>query len=178
MIHWPFTIAAAALLSLERICYVWISRDPEGFRAVAARRADPVDAIRHLFLAFKALQGTVFLGWWHIHGQGTLALSHEPAALVLGATLITAGQTLSVAVFQKLGREGVFYGNRFGHPLPWRTDFPFSVLAHPQYVGTVLTIWGIFLILRFPHPDWAVLPALETVYYAIGARLEAGSDKA
>jgi hypothetical protein len=46
------------------------------------------------------------------------------------------------------------------------------VAAHPQYVGVALTIWGVFLILRFPHGDWMVPPALETAYYILGARLE------
>jgi hypothetical protein len=46
------------------------------------------------------------------------------------------------------------------------------VLRHPQYVGTVLAIWGLFLAVRFPHDDWYVLPVLETVYYAAGAYFE------
>ena len=50
--------------------------------------------------------------------------------------------------------------------------FPFSWLRHPQYVGTVLTIWGLFLTVRFPHDDWYVLPVLETVYYAVEAYFE------
>jgi len=52
----------------------------------------------------------------------------------------------------------------FAPKIPWCGAFPFSIVAHPQYVGTVLTIWGVFLILRFPHGDWLVLPALETLY--------------
>jgi len=52
-------------------------------------------------------------------------------------------------------------------------EFPFSVLSHPQYVGTLLTIWGLFLAARFPHDDWYALPILETAYYAAGAWLEA-----
>ena len=51
-------------------------------------------------------------------------------------------------------------------------EFPFSLLSHPQYVRTMLTIWGVFLALRFPHADWHVLRAVETVYYAAAARLE------
>jgi hypothetical protein len=51
-------------------------------------------------------------------------------------------------------------------------------VAHPQYVGAVLTIWGVFLIVRFPHGDWLVLPALETVYYALGARFESSEVSA
>jgi hypothetical protein len=26
--------------------------------------------------------------------------------------------------------------------------------------------------MRFPHADWFMLPALETVYYVVGAHLE------
>ena len=47
------------------------------------------------------------------------------------------------------------------------------MVAHPQYVGAVLTIWGFFLVMRFPHADWFLLPAVETVYYSVGAYFEA-----
>jgi hypothetical protein len=50
--------------------------------------------------------------------------------------------------------------------------FPFSLLAHPQYVGTLLTIWGGFTLVRFPRDDWWALPLLETVYYLGGMWLE------
>ena len=82
------------------------------------------------------------------------------------------GQILNVSVFYRLGKVGVYYGVRFGHPVPWCNDFPFLLLRHPQYVGAVMSIWGFFLIMRFPHGDWFVLPALETVYYAMGAYYE------
>jgi methylene-fatty-acyl-phospholipid synthase len=75
-------------------------------------------------------------------------------------------------VFYRLGAVGVFYGNRLGHTIPWCRTFPFSCLSHPQYVGTVLSIWGLFLAMRFPQPDWFVLPALETAYYVARAHLE------
>ena len=39
-------------------------------------------------------------------------------------------------------------------------------------MGTVFTIWGVFLLLRFSHDDLYALPVLETVYYAAGAWLE------
>ena len=90
----------------------------------------------------------------------------------VGAALVLAGQVLNLSVFVVLGRSGVFYGNRLGQPVPWCEGFPFSWIRHPQYVGTVLTIWGIFVITRYPAPDWPVLPLLETVYYALGSLLE------
>jgi methylene-fatty-acyl-phospholipid synthase len=170
--------AAAALLSLERIAYVWIWRAPDAFRAACedfaqAGIGEPVDALRFLFYAFKALQGAVFLAWCYAHARGTLwPPDGEPWSIALGTALVLVGQLLNLSVFHRLGNVGVFYGNRFGHDVAWCRSFPFSIVDHPQYVGALLSIWGFFLVMRFPHPDWYALPALETVYYGFGARFE------
>src|SRR5262245_51396499 len=166
---------AAVLLSLERITYAWIWQRPEAFRALGRRAGleDPVDAPQLLFTGFKAIQITVFVSWCLAFGARTGWPDNlgTPAGL-LGIALIGAGQTLNASVFVRLGRIGVFYGNRFGHRTPWLDGFPFSLLDHPQYVGAVMTIWGFFLLLRHPYDDWFVLPLLETVYYALGAWVE------
>jgi methylene-fatty-acyl-phospholipid synthase len=86
--------------------------------------------------------------------------------------LIVLGQVLNLSVFFRLGKLGVFYGNRFGYPVLWCRRFPFSWFKHPQYTGALLSIWGFFLVMRFPHDDWYLLPALETVYYVVGAHFE------
>jgi phosphatidyl-N-methylethanolamine N-methyltransferase len=85
---------------------------------------------------------------------------------------VAVGQGLSASVFHRLGRAGVFYGSAFGYELSWHDDFPFNLTRHPQYVGAVLSIWGFFLVMRFPAPDWLALPLLETCYYAISMRFE------
>jgi hypothetical protein len=36
----------------------------------------------------------------------------------------------------------------------------------------LLTIWGFFVLTRYPAPDWPVLPVLETLFYASIARVE------
>jgi len=118
---------AAALLSVERIAYILIWRDPATFTSWSTRRAfaivggGPVDLLVVLFASFKV---------------------------------------------------SVFYGNKFGHSVSWCRRFPFTWFEHPQYVGTALAIWGFFFAMRFPAPDWIVLPLLESAYYAAGARLE------
>lgn len=170
-------LGAALLLALERACYVWAWRMPEGFRALCAGPGrfgpGPTEALRTLFFGFKALQIGVFAWWCLAHADGAAWPPDAPAwAMALGAAFVVAGQALNTGVFYRLGSVGVFYGNRFGYDVAWCDAFPFSVTAHPQYVGTVLTIWGVFLVLRFPHDDWIALPALETAYYVIGARLE------
>lgn len=170
----PTLVAAIVLLALERLAYVAISRWPGALDQWCVRlapRLDRVDAVLGLFVLFKLLQGTVFLGWHLVHGP-VPEESVDPLVAWLGAACIVVGQFLNVAVFQRLGRIGVFYGDRFGHDVPWCTAFPFSWLSHPQYAGAVLTIWGLFLMVRYPAPDWVVLPLVETAYYVIGSYLE------
>jgi hypothetical protein len=174
---WVF-LCAAALLSLERITYLWIWHAPEKFQRRCGESAfdgvrAPVHALRRLFYGFKVLQGAVFFGWCYIHGDGTLALLAGNAfANFVGGALIAIGQGLNFSVFYRLGTVGVFYGNRFGYQVPWNHKFPFSIVDHPQYVGALLSIWGFFLLMRFPHDDWYLLPVLETVYYFCGAYFE------
>jgi protein-S-isoprenylcysteine O-methyltransferase Ste14 len=169
-------LTAALLLALERACYVWIARAPRSFcrwcaRPAVARLGEPINVVRALFLAFKVLQSAVFAGWCLAYGDFP-AVSENGVAVAMGAVLIVVGQTLSMMVFYRLGRIPVFFGDRLGYDVAWCQAFPFSVLAHPQYVGSVLTIWGFFLGVRFPHDDWFLLPLLETLYYTIGASLE------
>jgi methylene-fatty-acyl-phospholipid synthase len=175
---WWLLAGAALLLSLERVCYVFIARQPERFRRLcrrptAARCGEPVAIVRKLLYAFKVVQGSVFATWCLVYGQGR-PWPAEPDPVVLGAAalLVVAGQILNWSVFYRLGNVGVFYGDRLGYQVPWCHGFPFSLFAHPQYIGAVLTIWGFFLGMRYPHDDWLVLPTLETIYYAVGAQLE------
>ena len=174
---WIF-LCAAALLSLERICYLWIWRAPGDFCALCARPAiarigTPVDVLQFLFCGFKILQCAVFLAWCFAYGNGSLwPPSSDPLFLTLGAALLIGGQILNISVFYRLGKIGVFYGNKFGYPTSWVRKFPFSCLRHPQYIGALLSIWGFFLVMRFPQDDWYILPALETLYYALGAYWE------
>ena len=171
-------LVAAALLSLERICYVWVWRFPESFRALCRGSlgnllGEPVDALRWIFYGFKLLQVLVFIGWCYIYNSGSLwPASESILPLAAGLLLIGVGQVFNLGVFYRLGNRGVFYGNRFGLQIPWNSAFPFSLLKHPQYVGAVLSIWGFFIAMRFPRSDWYILPSLETVYYFLGAYFE------
>jgi phosphatidyl-N-methylethanolamine N-methyltransferase len=169
---------AVALLSVERIAYVLIWRDPASFTRWSTRRAlavagGPIEMLVRLFVAFKVIQIAVFIGWHLAFGDGTLLpCSRDPGVVTAGVMLIALGQALNVSVFRRLGKIGVFYGNKFGHSVSWCRKFPFTWFEHPQYVGTVLAIWGFFFAMRFPAHDWIVVPLLESVYYAAGARLE------
>ena len=172
-------VVAGTLLSLERVCYIGITRAPGAFRRWCARPrvawfGEPVAIVQRLFIAFKALQLLVFAGWcWAFDDDPGGIAHHDTRMLVVVLVVLgTIGQLLVWAVFYRLGKIGVFYGDWLGHDVPWCSGFPFSVLAHPQYVGTVLTIWAFFLATRFPSRDWYLLPLLETAYYIAGALFE------
>ena len=133
----------------------------------------PLDVLRKLFVGFKGIQLGIFFGWCYSYGEGSLTpLTNDLLWLSIGAALVITGQVLNLSVFVRLGQVGVFYGTRFGCDVPWCRAFPFSILRHPQYVGTVPSIWGFFPAMRFPHEDWYILPALETFYYVAGSYLE------
>ena len=169
-------LAAAILLAFERIAYVWVWRYPRSFTALcapfSAEVQAPVVILERMFNCFKVIQISVFLAWFYFHPNQPLWMSGNFVPLTAGATLLLIGQVLNLSVFYRLGSVGVFYGNRFGYEVPWCTEFPFSLMDHPQYVGALLSIWGLFLALQYPHPDWYAIPALETLYYSLGGYLE------
>tara|TARA_R110002110_G_scaffold90974_1_gene236400 strand:- start:42915 stop:43451 length:537 start_codon:yes stop_codon:yes gene_type:complete len=175
---WIAALVAAILLAIERVGYVLIWRNPAGFTRLCSRgwifgKRDPVEALYRLFLVFKCIQVGVFVAWWSLFDGRFPPLPSAPMhLLVIGAGLFVIGQILNVGVFWRLGKTGVFYGNRLGHELPWVTGFPFSVVPHPQYVGTMISIWGIFLVMRYPHPDWIIVPLIQTLYLLLAMRLE------
>ena len=171
-------LVSALLLSFERITYFLVSRYPDGWcrlcqRPPLASFGGPVNALHGLFYAFKAIQGAVFLYWWMVFGDTWIPLpTAEGIALIVGVLLIGAGIFLNGIVFNRLGRTGVFYGAQIGYDVPWITGFPFSVMRHPQYLGALFCIWGLFVVMRFPHDDWFYLPLMETAFYAWGAYKE------
>ena len=168
---------AVVLLSLERFFYIWLCRDPGHFVSLcrmpwSKRPFDPVRGVEALFYVFKAVQLIVIIWWCFAFGGRLWPPTAGPVAIAIGAVVLALGQLLNAAAFYRLGRISVFYGGQFGHPVPWQSGFPFSWFRHPQYVAGVASIWGAMLILRYPAPDWIVLPLLETLYYWLGARLE------
>merc|ERR1712228_796583 len=68
--------------------------------------------------------------------------------VLLGTALLAVGQVLNVTVYRAIGKDGVYYAKQFGMPtLPWYEGFPYNVLENPQYVGVIMTCWGIYVIL-------------------------------
>lgn len=175
---WIALAVAAVLLSVERLTYATIWYAPGLFEQLCRRWplnrfATPVDAMQALFYLFKVIQLGVFLGWCVVFSDRFPPWpTAGPTAMSIGFVLIIIGQALNASVFWRLGKTGVFYGNKLGQDVPWIEGLPFSLVPHPQYFGTAMSIWGFFVVMRFPNPDWLALPLLQTVYYLIGARIE------
>ncbi|MAA73157.1 MAG: hypothetical protein CMN28_00440 [Salinisphaeraceae bacterium] len=179
MVYWAIA-TAALLLSFERLTYYWISNNPQSWLRLceqpllARLRRQPTELVQWLFYLFKLIQFAVFYGWCVIFSGEWMPLPTAPTlVLALGVIILVLGMVLNFGVFYRLGSTGVFYGKQLGHDeLPWVRGFPFSVMRHPQYYGTLMSIWAFFLIMRFPEWDWILLPLLETAYYTIGSRYE------
>lgn len=171
-------VISALLLSLERITYYTVGNHPERWHALCQRPplaalGPPVDVVHKLFYGFKVIQAGVFLGWCVLMtGSWLPQPTASPLVLGVGGALVGVGLVLNASVFARLGRVGVFYGGQLGYRVPWIEGFPFSVLKHPQYMGALALIWGFFIIMRYPHPDWFYLPLLETALYLWGAYYE------
>lgn len=88
--------------------------------------------------------------------------------------LVCYGQSLNVGIFQAIGHDGVYYGFKLGKKIPWVTGWPFDTVAHPQYVGSVLTVWGILALVwgQAPPTSLLVVAGFWTLMYVVTALQE------
>ena len=138
------------------------------------------------WLASAVLQFSMVTLWWLADEWGVPKISKIPTPhLLLGVGLVGVGQvrsfvyfqqvlvqgkaitknvlqTLNVSMYNAIGKNGVYYGEKLGSKVPWCTSFPFSVVSHPQYVGSVLSIWGVFALVYAQGP--ATLCTVDTYW--------------
>ena len=132
--------------------------------------------------------------WWLADEWGVPHISKVPTThLLLGVGLVGVGQvsfclvmfsrcnqgkndkpsvlqTLNVSMYNAIGKKGVYYGEKLGSKVPWCTSFPFNVVSHPQYVGSVLSIWGVFALVYAQGPAtlWTVATYWTGLYFVTG----------
>ena len=89
---------------------------------------------------------------------------------VVGANLVALGQALNVGIYRSIGKVGVYYGYKYGMSVPWCTGFPFNVCcAHPQYLGSALTAYGLVLLAATDAHvlrGWGGLAHVQALQYA------------
>ena len=84
--------------------------------------------------------------------------------------IIMVGQLLNFSVYYTLGLEGVYYGSLYNKNLPIIHGWPFNVCKDPQYVGAVLTLYGIFLF--FPYFEIFVNTVYGILWFITTAYIE------
>jgi hypothetical protein len=179
---------AVLLLGVERACYTVMWTAPAAVsracRVVSRGAWTPVDLTVALFAVNKILQATAYFGFWHVAANDLDAIRTDdgdvrPRALsrlALGLPLVLAGQVLNAATYAAIGRDGVYYGCRFGRPVPWHTGFPFTVVSHPQYAGATMTAWGTCALLAnraVVRRGWFGIAAAQSAYYLYMSLVEA-----
>lgn len=103
----------------------------------------------------------------------------SPAQWVVGLLFGVLGQILNISIYTAIGHDGVYYGTKLGKTIPWCTTFPFTKvfglfrIAHPQYIGSVLSIWGLVtLVYMSVNPGIFTVALGWSVFYAITGVIE------
>lgn len=90
---------------------------------------------------------------------------------VLGHLLLAVGTTLVVTSSARLGFTGVYLGDYCGLLMDQKVvSFPFNILEHPMYVGSVMNFFGSAL--RANSLVGIGLSTLSTFMYVVVSRLE------
>lgn len=191
---WPLSFPQAlALYALvlgpERLVYGFVYHYTPTFRRLAGLgktgKAD-LTIMHTLVSTFKVVQVCAVasdLGpkiKWSLPLDAMLADQSSIARLALGLALVAIGQLLNVSIYYAIGSVGVHYGHQLGHTVPWCTGWPFTWLANPQYIGVVLTFWGIYLALAPSWTDytWFTIPLVISFWYFWSCNLlEAGTPR-
>eukprot|EP00960_Hanusia_phi_P009881 288153-Hanusia_phi.AAC.1 len=105
-------------------------------------------------VVMKGIQALAVLLWlWNV-GGGSGRIWWERWSFssyrALSLILLCAGQYLNIACYKALGLEGIYYGVRYGKKVPWSYAWPYGgkfSLRHPQYVASVMTVWGTMAFL-------------------------------
>lgn len=171
-----FALVCVAFI-VPHLLYAFVWKFPKTFQAVIGKNTDPVTAFEAIAVILKLLQFLSF-GMWYTYSfkwQWSADSILDYVRILLGAIFLLVGQLLNVAVFKALGSAGVYYGVKFGRKIPWCTRFPFNLgIRDPQYVGSVITFWGIALLLYTSHhrSGLLVLSSLILINYCASSFIE------
>lgn len=145
-------LLTAVLVSTPHWLYAFTWTQPQKFIAICkvVSNVHPVDCFANLAGLIKVMQLAVILQWY-VNAAPMVSLASITALRWLAVVvLVGVGQILNISVMTALGRPGVYYGCKLGKEIPWYHGFPFTVTSHPQYIGSILSTWGIVLLLSTP----------------------------
>lgn len=136
----------------------------------------------------KLIQFAALYSWLRENAPASITLEHfrtqHPMLLLGGALCLLVGQAFNAGIYNAIGKNGVYYGNKFGAQLgPWHVGFPFNFPGppgrHPQYFGVIVTILGMTLLLwteAAAQAGLGVVVAIWSSYYFVTALVEMTED--
>ncbi|KAF6264303.1 hypothetical protein COO60DRAFT_175043 [Scenedesmus sp. NREL 46B-D3] len=176
----PSTLRPSALLvtfviALPHFLYAFIWFKPDQWRNLFPK--NPVDAFATAALIGKVLQFTAVLLWFASLRPSGLCLDFSAISLLQWLAfllLLCYGQSLNIGIFQAIGHDGVYYGFKLGKVIPWVNGWPFDTVSHPQYVGSVLSVWAMVALVwgQAPQAALVVLAGYWTLVYVVTALQE------
>lgn len=166
----------ALFMALPHILYYFIWTQPKKWMELCNKHAKgqhPSDVMMKVAWGLKAVQFTSYFFFYIGLGETKLG---EITALRFVAFLICfgVGQALNAGIYNAIGNHGVYYGTRLGVEVPWYNGFPFTVCPHPQYIGSVLSYYGLAFLLHNAEHHMALwgVAVLMTGYYAVTGYIE------
>ncbi|KAG2485193.1 hypothetical protein HYH03_016082 [Edaphochlamys debaryana] len=162
------------VISLPHLLYAYVWTNPTVWLRFWGKRS--VDTFATAGVLGKVLQYAGMFVWlWS--NQDTGVCFRQPLALwqlAVAAVLIGYGQALNFGTYKALGTAGVYYGCRLGKPIPWVHGWPFDTVAHPQYVGCILSVWGALALMlhAVPLPTAAIIAVFWSGMYCFSAAVE------
>jgi phosphatidyl-N-methylethanolamine N-methyltransferase len=127
-------IISCFLIALSSALYSFIWFNPIKYRTLVAP-TDPCIAMSTTAHILKLLQFLLIAATIDFKGALHLPLSQ----LCVAAVLLLIGQHLNYLCYKLLGVTGIYYGSRFGKHVKWVSDYPYSVLRDPQYLGGIIS---------------------------------------
>lgn len=162
--HLTLCLVLASPHILYAFIWIWPSLWKQAFKQKSS------DVLANVAVALKVAQGSACLLWLAKRRSGDMCLdltNVDAWRLTAFAALFGVGQVLNVTTYHALGKAGVYYGSKLGHDIPWVSGFPFSVVPHPQYLGSVMSLWGIGAVFSsFDRHVWNVVLFWTALYCA------------
>jgi len=194
-IHWTFTLATSAALvymapdfSYEAqimmlvmsfthfLLYPVIWYFPDQYcKYIAGSRG--VEVYRDAVFLQKNAIGALGLYFWFDKDQFVQTWLDKTVQCVIATLFIALGVHLNAMVYEKIGKDGVYYGYKLGKRVPWVTDYPFNTFRHPQYCGACFIYFGCaYLVGGGFTPDGIHTCIFQAWGYALSGIMEESSD--
>ena len=175
-------VTLLCLLSVEHIVYTLVCFFPRIVsRWIQTFTNNEIEFLHAFLICQKCLQA-MSLGIYYSRHRSSHIVVHSDISYIgtgWGILMVAFGQILNAAVYNALGRVGVYYGNYFDKHIPWTTMFPYNIpwLKHPQYVGTLCTWYGgacivYHVVANAPRMLLRTLLVFQTLNYIAMATVE------